>query len=293
MSLQLVASDMDGTLLRDHSQISPENVAKIKEIQQLGITFVACTGRTLEQARSVLDHYGITCPLITLNGAQIYTADNTLEFERPLSKDTAHHLYQNTDSLKVIPELLTDQGIFMRSREERFSSYVYFYRMVNHEAKDSEIVATLRDLESKWHIKYAKGLKHLIDTHNVLKMTFFTDHDIALLKALQYDLTQRYPDISVTSSGLGNIEISSKEAQKGLAIARFAKDNGISLDRTMTIGDNLNDISMLKVAKYSFAVGNAQLEVRQAAKHLTKTNVENGVSLAIDKAITMSTQTTH
>jgi hydroxymethylpyrimidine pyrophosphatase-like HAD family hydrolase len=53
----------------------------------------------------------------------------------------------------------------------------------------------------------------------------------------------------------------------------------------MTIGDNLNDVSMLQLAGVSFAMGNGELEVKEVAKYLTDTNIEAGVGKAIVRAI--------
>lgn len=53
----------------------------------------------------------------------------------------------------------------------------------------------------------------------------------------------------------------------------------------MTIGDNFNDVSMLQVAGVSFAMGNAEIEVKDYAKYTTDTNLESGVGKAILRAI--------
>ena len=85
----------------------------------------------------------------------------------------------------------------------------------------------------------------------------------------------------VTSSFRNNIEINHVEAQKGIALEKFAKKRGIPLENVMAIGDNFNDVSMLKVAGASFAVANAEDGVKVFAKYLTSTNSENGVAEAI------------
>ena len=76
-------------------------------------------------------------------------------------------------------------------------------------------------------------------------------------------------DLAVTSSGQNNIEVNHKNAQKGIAVAHVAHERGISLEEVMTIGDNFNDVSMLQVAGVSFAMGNAEIEVKDYAKYTT------------------------
>lgn len=92
-------------------------------------------------------------------------------------------------------------------------------------------------------------------------------------------------DLAVTSSGQNNIEVNHKNAQKGIAVAHVAHDRGIELDDVMAIGDNFNDVSMLQVAGVSFAMGNAEIEVKDYAKFVTDTNLESGVGKAILRAI--------
>ena len=68
-----------------------------------------------------------------------------------------------------------------------------------------------------------------------------------------------------------------KESNKGHAIREIQKILKISPDETMVFGDNLNDLEMLAAATESYAVANAAEPVRKAAKHITDTNVNDGV----------------
>ncbi|EOH90643.1 cof-like hydrolase [Enterococcus asini ATCC 700915] len=94
-----------------------------------------------------------------------------------------------------------------------------------------------------------------------------------------------FRELSITSSGANNIEINHRDAQKGIAVAHLAHERNIPLEQIMTIGDNLNDISMIQMAGVSFAMGNAALEVKEYAKYVTDTNIEDGVGKAILRAL--------
>ena len=59
-------------------------------------------------------------------------------------------------------------------------------------------------------------------------------------------------------------------------MAHVAKERAIQLSDVMTIGDNLNDVSMIQLAGVSFAMGNGEIEVKEYAKYLTDTNIESG-----------------
>jgi hydroxymethylpyrimidine pyrophosphatase-like HAD family hydrolase len=57
------------------------------------------------------------------------------------------------------------------------------------------------------------------------------------------------------------------------------------MKEVMTIGDNLNDVSMIQAAGVSFAMGNALSELKEYAKYVTEPNVQSGVGKAIRRAI--------
>jgi Cof subfamily protein (haloacid dehalogenase superfamily) len=91
--------------------------------------------------------------------------------------------------------------------------------------------------------------------------------------------------VATTSSGQMNIEVMDVNGNKGNALKIMAEYYGISLADTVAIGDNFNDIPMLKVAGFSIAMGNADPAVKQLCNFVTLSNAENGVSYAIDKFI--------
>ena len=76
-----------------------------------------------------------------------------------------------------------------------------------------------------------------------------------------------------------------KEARKGTALQRFVESKGISLEDTMALGDNYNDISMLSIVGHSVAMGNAEQPVKDIAKAVTDTNSNDGVAQMIKKAL--------
>ena len=94
---------------------------------------------------------------------------------------------------------------------------------------------------------------------------------------------QELPNLVVTSSFKTNIEVTHKDAQKGIALQYYADTLGISMDEVFAIGDNSNDVSMLKLAGYSVAMGNANQEAMETATYQTDDNKHGGVAKAIQK----------
>ena len=124
------------------------------------------------------------------------------------------------------------------------------------------------------HITYVDRLDDILkdDSIEVLKIIGFSMDGPKVLGPAGMEV-EELDDLVVTSSALNNIEINHRLAQKGLRL-RASLKNGIPAEQVMTIGDNLNDVSMIQWAGVSFAMGNAELELKEYAKYETATNLE-------------------
>ena len=112
MEIQLFVSDLDGTLLNEHSQVAPETAQAIQRAQQAGIRWLTATGRSWNTAAPLLEQAGISCDFVLLNGAELRSAKGELLLDASLSTATAR---QATDILSkhgIGLEINTDQGDF-------------------------------------------------------------------------------------------------------------------------------------------------------------------------------------
>lgn len=85
--IKLIASDMDGTLLNKKMQISPQNIAAIKEAQAKGIEFLVATGRTPTESQGILHAAGLNTGFINLNGAMVFNTSGDLIVNEPIPKE--------------------------------------------------------------------------------------------------------------------------------------------------------------------------------------------------------------
>lgn len=285
--IQLIASDMDGTLLNEKMEISKENIAAIKKAQAAGITFMVATGRSIEEAMPILKAAGITCQFITSNGAQIFDENGenttTVGIERDKLRQAIailrrHHLYF---------ELFTDQGGFTENSEARLMTVAQWLR------------STSPTLSEKQALDIAKGHMSTLPIHDVdnfdqvlantslkiLKVFVMANIDTPSLLSAKSELLT-LSGLSITSSGANNIEVNHCDAQKGQALKKVAEKMGIPLTKVAALGDNFNDVSMINVAGVGIAMGNAEADVKAIASYTTLSNVENGVASAIEKIVT-------
>lgn len=284
--IKLIASDMDGTLLDSRMQIPEENVAAIKEAIDLGIEFVVATGRNRQEALPSLEQAGIKCAMINLNGAEVFDADGKSLFTVPIEEQKAIAIFDLLDENEIYYEVSTNHGLYSQSQAQRIEHFADMIGdMMPHLTRKMAIAMTSARMEFL-PVTYTDNIRETLTTTDlqVLKIICFHREGAKVLGPVAKTL-DGFGDVVVTSSGHGNIEINHKNAQKGIAVAHVAKERGIDLKDVMTIGDNLNDVSMIQMAGVSFAMGNGATELKEYAKYITDTNLEAGVGKAIRRAI--------
>lgn len=283
--IKLIASDMDGTLLDSSMQISPKNAAAIKHATEQGVEFIVATGRNRTEALPALEQVGIECAMVTLNGAQVFDKTGQSLFTVPIDAQTVTSILDLLDERDIYYEVATDQGLFSQSQEQRIELFAtHLGEVMPHLTHKMAIAMVASQLEIL-PIHYVKNVRQrLAEGLEVLKIICFHKEEARVLGPVAKEL-EGFGELSITSSGANNIEINHRDAQKGIAVAHLAHERNIPLEQIMTIGDNLNDISMIQMAGISFAMGNAALEVKEYAKYVTDTNIEDGVGKAILRAL--------
>ncbi|PWW31090.1 hypothetical protein DFO73_10284 [Cytobacillus oceanisediminis] len=279
--IKCIASDMDGTLLTATQKITDENIEAIKAAQKKGVEVVIATGRSYFEASFVLEEAGISCPIICANGAEVRAADGKVVSSNPLDKDlakkAAYILIQNN----VYFEVYTNQGTYTVDEDRGVSIIVDIFLSGNPEADIDEVTKAAEE-------RFKKGLVHKVNSydelfnheeHQIYKLLAFSFEPDFLASAKE-DLLQ-LEGMAVSSSGDENLELTSVNAQKGIALEAFVKEKGISLLETMAIGDNYNDLSMFKRAGRSVAMGNADEIIKAQCDAVTSTNEDSGVAKAI------------
>ncbi|KAF1302403.1 Cof-type HAD-IIB family hydrolase [Candidatus Enterococcus willemsii] len=284
--IKLIASDMDGTLLNAEMQISEENVAAIRYAQSQGIEFMVATGRNRAEALPPLTQAGIECAMITLNGAQVFDKAGNSLFSAPIEQTVVQKTLALLDEHEIYYEIATNEGIYTANKEQRIENFASaIAEMMPHLTYNMAIAMSVARLDF-FPIHIVEDLHELVmrDDLSVLKIICFHKEGAKRLGPVAKEI-DAFGDLAVTSSGQNNIEINHRNAQKGIAVSHVANDRQIPLSEVMTIGDNLNDVSMLQAAGVSFAMGNGLPEVKEYAKYVTETNIESGVGKAIRRAI--------
>lgn len=285
--IKLIASDMDGTLLNDHIEISDANAQAIKRAQNEGIHFVIATGRDYPGGYPMVKEKGIKCPFIGLNGAQYFDEDGKNIYNRGLEKKIVNQLLDIFAQHEVHDELMTNNGIYSKNKEERLDILAGFLQDINPDLTFEEAKQNALDRVEEMDVTFISDYHHVVEDDKliILKMACHSEKGESVLGPLREQIEAEVPNVAVTASSRKNLEINHVKAQKGTAVAEYAKKHDIKPDEVMTLGDNINDLSMLKWAKYGTAMANGVPEAKEAANYETSSNVHNGVAEAISRVL--------
>lgn len=281
--MKLIAIDMDGTLVNRQLKVTKENSKIISQAVKDGHHIVIATGRSYDEARHTLEDAELHLPLICVNGAEIRSAEWEILSSTPLEFSQYEEIKRILDKEDIYYELYTSKGTYTDNREKAYEVMKDIVITSNPEATDDDVQkAALRRFRLGL-VSVVGDFEKLLDQKDieVYKFLAFSNDTVKLQRAFQH--LQAVDALAVSSSADNNLEITNSEAQKGVALKRFAKLKGIPLENTMAIGDNYNDVSMLEIVGFPVAMGNAVDEIKDMAAFVTKENDKSGVAFAIQK----------
>ena len=275
MAIRLLALDIDGTLLNPRGEITPRTRSALDEVQRRGILVALVTGRRFGSARPVVLELGLSVPLVSHNGAltkNVSTLD-TIGFH-PLDIETAREVIRigrahGTDMICCDdPNGLGVMVIDGVSPENRaLHRYLDKYRDSLREVPDLLEYVDHAPIQ----IMFSGSCDPIDDFADQLQQQL--DGRIQLFKT-------RYRSVDLTI-----LDAISTTASKGASVDEIALSYGIDCADVMAVGDNHNDLTMLRRAGVGVVMANAEDELKAMGFALTASNDDDGVAIAIEKYI--------
>lgn len=288
--MKLIAIDLDGTLLNSNHEISTTDINMLNKSIDLGITIIVSTGRTFESAKEILLKHNLQVPyIITCNGAIINDYDGNILYSFPVDKYSMEKvisfLYYNNYYFSLSTKT---SRIFLKNSKNLLMSDFYLAKGKYLTLKESDLDYLINLFYSESTFtglvldNFSDFLSIQDDIYGVCAVSFNKDKLSYGLNALK-----DVENLSIFKSAFNNFELINENSSKGAAIKILAKDLDISLDQTMAIGDNENDISMFKTVSFSVAMGNSKKEIKDFCTFITLDNNSSGVSYAIESMLAL------
>lgn len=270
--IKLVAMDMDGTLLSSSKELSEVNRKTIEAYSAKGIAFAFCTGRVMNELEDVARKMPYVKYAITCNGALVYDISD-LKKCRLIHGD----VLKMEDVRKIFHRLR--KGGFPMMFELQADGVIYSPKEgVDH--PDKYGVGYIRDFIKKTRIPV--DIEDYINsrTKSVGKINVFFPNSEIRLNALDYLKDMKF---ELAYSEPTNLDINQAHANKGRGLGKLMEYLHIAKEETMAIGDNVNDITLLKATPNSVVMENAPEEIKKYGSFITLSNDDNGVAYAIKK----------
>jgi Cof subfamily protein (haloacid dehalogenase superfamily) len=259
---KLVATDLDGTLLRSDGTVDERTRRAIAEIEAAGVTFVICTARPPRWLRPLADQTGHRGLAVCANGGLIWDLHTDAMVEEfPLQAELALEVVRRLRA--VLPE-----GAWAVERSEGFGHEPAY--TPRWSVPDDTVIDVIDALLEPPAVK-------LMLRHPELS----GDDLLAHARELIGDLVE----VSHSSPHDALLEISAPGVSKASALAAVCAELGVAPGRVMAFGDMPNDLAMLSWAGWGVAVANAHADVIAAADEVTASNDEAGVAAVLERLV--------
>jgi Cof subfamily protein (haloacid dehalogenase superfamily) len=263
--IKLIALDMDGTLLNNEKCISERNYQAIQAAKSAGIKVVLASGRPLEGLQSYIEHLGLTGEddfVVSYNGSLV---------QRVVSGEVLHKTSLKGSDAKAIFKVSQQLGVYIHAFSVKQG-------LITHQHNPwTDIEATLNGIQAK-----EVNFTQLDDNEDIIKVMLVADEKVLTpaIKSLPAHLREQY---TVVQSAPFFLELLHPTSNKGIAIEKLSRVMNITADEIMCVGDAENDHAMLAFAGLAVAMENADPATKALAHYITKSNVDDGVAVAIEE----------
>ncbi|TFG72352.1 MAG: HAD family phosphatase [Flavobacteriales bacterium] len=255
--IKLVVTDMDGTLLNSNHEVSGRFFHLYDQLKAQNIHFVAASGRQYNSIVSKLAPIRDQIYVIAENGGLAMFGEEEI-VSTPLEKATKNTiLSQLIGNTQLHPVLCA-----------RNSAYVT--------GSSPEFISVLREYYTEFEV-----IPDLMAfTEKVMKIAVY--HFESSEKYIYPLVASLENSLKVKISGQHWVDISHPNAHKGFALKKVQERLGVSPAETLVFGDYNNDLEMMTLSEYSFAMANAHPNVLKAAKYQTESNEQFGVEKVLE-----------
>jgi Cof subfamily protein (haloacid dehalogenase superfamily)/HAD superfamily hydrolase (TIGR01509 family) len=264
MAIQLLIADVDGTMVTKKKVLTTRTCEAVARLRAAGVQFTITSGRPPRGMASLVGPLKLTAPLAAFNGGVYVKPDlKTVLAQRTISPAVA----------REVVDYLLQAGLD-----------VWVYQGNDWFIRRSDAFRVARE---RGNVGFEPTV--IQDLHGVLEAPIKivgVSQDRPLVVRCEAELGARLgADATAARSNPFYLDVTHPEANKGMVVREAARILQIPLDAIATIGDMPNDVPMLSIVGHSIAMANASPDVQRVARHVTRSNEEDGFAHAVDSFI--------
>lgn len=260
--IKLVATDIDGTILPPNGEFTDGVKNCIKSLQDNGIKIVIVTGRMHQGAKKIAERLSLTTPVVSYNGGYIKTPSGEIIYEENLPENYAKAIVEWARKNNVHINLYADDILYSEKDDTEIKRYSEY----------QGLPYTIKNFDE---IPYNR-------IHKILAIDY-TDAD--RVTSWVETMSEKFPELYIIKSTPYFCEFSTKRATKACAVDFLREYWGLKKEEVLTIGDQDNDIELLKAGGISVGMGNGTEALKKQADYITDTVENDGFVKAINRFI--------
>lgn len=270
MTIKMIASDMDGTFLNDKGTYDRQRFESILDrLDDRGIRFVVATGNNMDRINIMFKGLLDRLDFVVENGAHLLVKGETINRFVLDQAGVSHFLDYFKAQLAAYRVILTGSkhSYMLEAAEWEITNH-----MISEEEAQAFVDAIVR----------VESFDDIPEDETIVKMSMMTG-DIVEADAVMADFNAHFTgNLRAVTSGFGTIDIIQTGVHKAAGLQVLMEHYGVFADELMAFGDSGNDVEMLHLANYSYAVANAPQIIKQHAKFLAPDHKDDGVLEVIE-----------
>lgn len=260
--IKIIFSDMDGTLLTSDNKLPDGFDEMMAELKRRGVIFAPASGRQYFSLLKSFPDYKDDFIFLSDNGTLAMQNGKEI-FSQPMDSSDVKELLKTSEPLKNVLRVFCGKK----------HAYILENQNIPHYTDGFKIYFTSSVSVKNWDE---------IEDDEPIKISFYDPEGFAAESI--FPKFEKFTDrLQVVLASSYWTDITAPHASKGTAIQNVQKILNIKPEECVAFGDYMNDYEMMQVVGYSFAMANAQPEVKKVAKFETASNDEFGVMLGIKK----------
>lgn len=268
VAVRLIATDLDGTLLRSNLSVASRTRAALDAARAAGIVIVPVTARQPQGVRHIAEEAGFNAWALCSNGAHcVDLSSGEVLFEAHVEVAAQRALAD-----VLVAEMPGVTFLSVRSGGDVYVAERGYTDLADFE--DHKRDPRTMDVHTLEHVLAEPSLKFIIRHRDMAPATMLNK-----VRALGLD------GFEVTHSGAPFVEVLADGVSKAWGLARLCKHLVIARDEVLAFGDAPNDVEMLAWAGRGVAVSNAAAETKLAADEYCGSNDEDGVAIVIEQLL--------
>jgi len=259
--LQIVFSDVDGTLLDSSQCITPKTRNALQTLHAQNIPFVIISARSPSGIYPIIEEYGLHCAIVSYSGSLILDEDRRVVYHRGMSRAEAG-------------------AILAFAEQEQFPMTWCIYSFDEWLVKDRTDPRIVRE-ERVVKATAKEGGIDAVTADEVHKLLFICDP--AYTDTIEAAVKAKFPQFSVVKSSNILLEIMPNGTTKAQAVQTLCDLWQIPVEHAAAFGDNYNDVEMLELVGHGWLMGNAPAPLKARLPHQTADHNHDGIAQVLSR----------